>query len=67
MLTVKRLGCQNGTRSMTLYSWKGGNILARILTHLVDAEIRLFEERCLFKGQSAQQGLQWLQILCVVF
>jgi hypothetical protein len=39
MLTVKRLGCQNGTRSMTLYSWKGGNILARILKHLVEAEI----------------------------
>ncbi len=28
---------------------------------------RLFEESCLFKGQSVQQGSQWLQFLCVVF
>ncbi len=27
---------------------------------------RLFEENCLFKGQSVQQGSQWLQFFCVV-
>jgi hypothetical protein len=26
---------------------------------------RLFKESCLFKGQSVQQGLQWLQLFCV--
>ncbi len=28
---------------------------------------RLFEESCLFKGQSVQQGSQWLKFVCVVF
>jgi hypothetical protein len=27
---------------------------------------RLFEESCLFKGQSVQQGLQWLQLFVLL-
>jgi hypothetical protein len=39
---------------------------ARILKHSVEAERRLFKESCLFKGQSVQQGLQWLYFFVLI-
>jgi hypothetical protein len=31
----------------------------------LNIQSQLFKESCLFKGQSVQQGLQWLQLFCV--
>jgi hypothetical protein len=68
--TVRRLG--TGTL------WTGGQLTestqynivdnhetgARILKHIVEAEKSTFRGEP-FKGQSVQQGSQWLQVFCV--
>jgi hypothetical protein len=46
---------------------KKNSAWARILNHSVEVEKSTFQEELSIKGQSVQQGSQWLQFLCIDF